>query len=246
MSKEGEKRPLLENEKKINDDYSSGSARQEQQPQQPGSSSAVACNPLVSFVRRNKSKVPGYGMWRLLRHGGLYPLVVLTVLLAVYLLNQLDRYTLPIVTTSMGPDLRYGDKTCQSNPHFNDSYPHYNGSCADFTLGSLPLHLLNLSSCSASFSSLLLHLLLLLVVLSFSSFILTSLSLSISTLIQFRDGLSQELHYRPRILQPVHQRLVLQMVVEWRRSRLPDPGRSSFQQPLPTGRTLHWVPGRLW
>lgn len=67
----------------------------------------------------NREKIPGYGVLKMVTQGRLYSLYVLLALLAVYLLNQLDRYTLPVVTTSVGPDLRYGDKTCQANPHVN-------------------------------------------------------------------------------------------------------------------------------
>ena len=67
----------------------------------------------------NREKIPGYGVLRMVTQGRLYSLYVLLALLVVYLLNQLDRYTLPVVTTSVGPDLRYGDKTCQVNPHVN-------------------------------------------------------------------------------------------------------------------------------
>jgi len=35
-------------------------------------------------------------------------------------LNQLDRYTLPIVTTSAGYDLHYGDKLCMRNKTLPD------------------------------------------------------------------------------------------------------------------------------
>ena len=117
MSKKGapswmeeEKRPLLSSTQKVNED---GDGEAEAPLRQQ--------NSLVSFVTRNKEKIPGYGMWTMVRRSGVYPLYVLLALLVVYLFNQLDRYTLPIVTTSMGPDLRYGDKTCQVNPDANST-----------------------------------------------------------------------------------------------------------------------------
>lgn len=50
-----------------------------------------------------------------LYHAGLYSIYVLIILLIAYLLNQLDRYTLPIVTSQMAQDLHYGDQVCMVN-----------------------------------------------------------------------------------------------------------------------------------
>ncbi|CAH1785992.1 unnamed protein product [Owenia fusiformis] len=50
-----------------------------------------------------------------LRHAGCYSIYVLFLLLFAYLLNQLDRYTLPIVTKPMAQELHYGDKVCMQN-----------------------------------------------------------------------------------------------------------------------------------
>lgn len=108
-----EKQPLLSSTQKVNED----GYREATEGKLP----LRQHNSMGSFVSRNKEKIPGYGMWKLVSQGGVYPLYVLLALLVVYLFNQLDRYTLPIVTTSIGPDLRYGDKTCQENPHVNTS-----------------------------------------------------------------------------------------------------------------------------
>ena len=88
---------------------------------------------LAQIVYDHREKIPGYGVLRMLKQGSVYSLYVLMALLMVYLLNQLDRYTLPIVTTSMGPDLRYGDKTCQINPHVNSTMLVESGYYKNFT-----------------------------------------------------------------------------------------------------------------
>ena len=90
-------------------------------------------NKVAQFLHTNKAKIPGYGMLRLVKQSGVYPLYVLLALLVVYLLNQLDRYTLPIVTTSVGADLKYGDKTCQVNPAVNSTLLEDAGFPANFT-----------------------------------------------------------------------------------------------------------------
>lgn len=92
-------------------------------------------NNLAYFFHKNRDKIPGNGMLMMLRQSGIYSLYVLLAMLVVYLLNQLDRYTLPIVTTSVGADLRYGDKTCQPNPHVNSSElndANFTEACKDF------------------------------------------------------------------------------------------------------------------
>ena len=116
MSEEEEKRPLLTGEQKINEP-SHGGVDTGGEGRREGA--------MAGFWARNKEKVPGYGMLKMVRQSGLYSLYVLAALLSVYLFNQLDRYTLPIVTTSMGPDIGYGDKTCQVNPHVNSSLRHH-------------------------------------------------------------------------------------------------------------------------
>lgn len=62
------------------------------------------------------TKVPGYGMVQLFTKAKPYALYVLFLMLLAYLLNQLDRYTLPIVYKAVGAALGYGDYSCQANP----------------------------------------------------------------------------------------------------------------------------------
>ncbi|XP_013388870.1 protein spinster homolog 1 [Lingula anatina] len=50
-----------------------------------------------------------------LRSASLYSLYVLLLLLIAYLLNQLDRYTLAIVTQPMAQEIHYGDHGCLDN-----------------------------------------------------------------------------------------------------------------------------------
>lgn len=110
-----EKQTLLPSEERVNEgSYGGVKPGSEETPQ-------IHFSGAKGFLLRHKDKIPGYGMLQLVKRGGVYPLYVLLALLAVYLFNQLDRYTLPIVTTSVGRDLRYGDKTCQTNPHVNSS-----------------------------------------------------------------------------------------------------------------------------
>ena len=49
---------------------------------------------------------------------GAYPLYVLLLLLLTYLLNQLDRYMLAIVTKPMAQEIGYGDKVCMTNSSY--------------------------------------------------------------------------------------------------------------------------------
>ena len=80
------------------------------------------------FIFRHRDKIPGYGVYRMIRGVKPYALYVLLMMLLVYLLNQLDRYTLPIVTTSVGYDLRYGDKVCMANRQLNSTISHAAGN----------------------------------------------------------------------------------------------------------------------
>ena len=66
----------------------------------------------LSFLYHNRERIPGYGVFIMVRKVRLYALYVLLMMLIAYLLNQLDRYTLPIVTKSAGYDLKYGDLIC--------------------------------------------------------------------------------------------------------------------------------------
>ena len=73
----------------------------------------------IQWLYEHRKRIPGYGLYRLLRNSGVYSLYVLFAMLIAYLLNQLDRYTLPIVTEHVGADLRYGEFDCQINPNQN-------------------------------------------------------------------------------------------------------------------------------
>lgn len=116
-----EKQPLISGEeKKPINEGTYGSATGETEARD-GVRETYYRNSVGHFFYKNREKIPGYGMLRMLRQSGIYALYVLLAMLVVYLLNQLDRYTLPIVTTTVGADLRYGDKTCQDNPHINSS-----------------------------------------------------------------------------------------------------------------------------
>lgn len=81
--------------------------------QQPTSEPhSVLHNPFLRYIYRHRKSIPGYGVVYMVRHVKLYALYVLLMMLMAYLLNQLDRYTLPIVTKSAGYDLGYGDLVC--------------------------------------------------------------------------------------------------------------------------------------
>ena len=69
-------------------------------------------NKCLRFLYIHRKSIPGYGLIQMVRHVRVYALYVLLMMLVVYLLNQLDRYTLPIVTKSVGYDLKYGDIVC--------------------------------------------------------------------------------------------------------------------------------------
>lgn len=101
-----------------------------------------ACSSLRRFIYAHRSSIPGYGAVQLLRKAKPYALYVLFMLLIAYLLNQLDRYTLPVVTTTVGADLEYGDKSCRANPDLESSWlnasngsltvcPAYNNASCD-------------------------------------------------------------------------------------------------------------------
>lgn len=74
-----------------------------------------------SFLYKHKEKIPGYGVYRMIRGVKPYAHWVLLMMLLVYLINQLDRYTLPIVVTEVGYDLKYGDKICMVNRELNST-----------------------------------------------------------------------------------------------------------------------------
>ena len=70
---------------------------------------------MMGWLYDHRTSIPGYGMLKMIRGVRIYALYVLLAMLLAYLLNQLDRYTLPIVTTSAGYDLQYGDRSCMKN-----------------------------------------------------------------------------------------------------------------------------------
>ena len=72
-------------------------------------------NGFLSYLHDHRASIPGYGLVNMVMGSSVYALYVLFALLVAYLLNQLDRYTLPIVTTSAGYDLHYGDLACMKN-----------------------------------------------------------------------------------------------------------------------------------
>ena len=121
MEYEDEKKELLPEEDK-SDSGSYGTPGDEPTGENGGgsvseSSRSYTRSKATNFFYKHREIIPGYGMWQLLRKGGVYPLYVLFALLVAYLLNQLDRYTLPVVATAVGGDLHYGDKGCEVNPH---------------------------------------------------------------------------------------------------------------------------------
>lgn len=69
-------------------------------------------NKYLRFIYVHRESIPGYGVISMVRYVKVYALYVLLMMLIAYLLNQLDRYTLPIVTKSAGYDLKYGDLVC--------------------------------------------------------------------------------------------------------------------------------------
>ena len=89
--------------------------------QQPESQEYVPSNSVLRYIYLHHKSIPGYGMVYMVRNVKIYALYVLLMMLIAYLLNQLDRYTLPIVTKSAGYDLRYGDLVCMKT--HNKSVP---------------------------------------------------------------------------------------------------------------------------
>lgn len=86
-----------------------------QQVEEPDSTSSRPHGKVMGYLYDHRATIPGYGMIQMIRGVSIYSLYVLLALLLAYLLNQLDRYTLPIVTTSAGYDLQYGDRSCMKN-----------------------------------------------------------------------------------------------------------------------------------
>ena len=119
MEHEDERKELLTEEDKSDSSNSYGTPDHE--PEGGGSvlesSRSYTRSKVMGFFYKHREVIPGYGMGQMLKKAGLYSLYVLFALLVAYLLNQLDRYTLPIVATAVGRDLKYGDKGCEVNPH---------------------------------------------------------------------------------------------------------------------------------
>lgn len=80
--------------------------------QQPTSEDYMPSNSFLRYIYVHRKSIPGYGMVYMVRNVKVYALYVLLMMLIAYLLNQLDRYTLPIVTKSAGYDLQYGELVC--------------------------------------------------------------------------------------------------------------------------------------
>ena len=69
---------------------------------------------------------------QVIRRAGFYPLYVLFMLLAAYLLNQLDRYTLAIVAKPVAQHLKFGDQACMadsSNPFYSNYSSRFKNNC---------------------------------------------------------------------------------------------------------------------
>lgn len=112
MDAKSERSNLEEKERLL--DYES---RDEEEPVIPpsapyGTTQVPAEGNHFRFLYHNRERIPGYGVYMMVRQVRVYALYVLLMMLIAYLLNQLDRYTLPIVTKSVGYDLKYGDLVC--------------------------------------------------------------------------------------------------------------------------------------
>ena len=59
-----------------------------------------------------------------LREAGTYSLYILALLFGAYMLNQLDRYMLAIVNSSMARDVHYGTLQCEVNSTVPAKYSH--------------------------------------------------------------------------------------------------------------------------
>jgi len=105
MSGYSEKKSLLENEEENEEEpvppyYE---ATQHDEPAPTTLKDGRPENAVLGYLYDHRARIPGYGLVKM-----------------VMVLNQLDRYTLPIVTTSAGYDLHYGDKSCMKNKTLSD------------------------------------------------------------------------------------------------------------------------------
>ncbi len=82
---------------------------------------------VTGFLYDHRASIPGYGMIRMVKGVSVYALYVLVAMLMAYLLNQLDRYTLPIVTSQAGYDLGYGTEICMANKNLTSTLLEENG-----------------------------------------------------------------------------------------------------------------------
>lgn len=113
--------------------YTPGTASVNKEDSPTSISDEPPTNPCLRYLYEHRASIPGYGMLKLVRSSSIYSLYVLLVLLMAYLLNQLDRYTLPIVTSHAGYDLNYGDVVCMTNTRVsNATFELYNVT-ADIT-----------------------------------------------------------------------------------------------------------------
>ncbi len=69
--------------------------------------------------------------------GGAYAVYVLAILLLTYLLNQLDRYIVSIISGPIARTVHFGDLACMSPPKDHHSHAGNHTHVADF-LGAGP------------------------------------------------------------------------------------------------------------
>lgn len=106
-------------------EYGSSSSSEESATTEEPVPQCIANVPWMVKIYRQRSHIPGYGMWRLFREASAYALYVLFIMLLVYLLNQLDRYTFSITAKYVGFELQFGEPRCL--PNFTELLsPEYN------------------------------------------------------------------------------------------------------------------------
>ena len=136
---EDQKKLLSETERQDSSDSVSSYGSAEREPEEDQHEVAAeenrfAGNKITAFLYKHREKIPGYWTLQLILRP--YPSYVLVMMLIAYLLNQLDRYTLPVVTTHVGAELHYGDKSCRANPNISagvwnntDLFPNATDQC---------------------------------------------------------------------------------------------------------------------
>ena len=119
MAEYSEKKKLLEEDKESPSSppptYVTTQPEKPPLPFSSGEDSNRPNNKILGYLYDHRARIPGYGLLNMVMGSSIYALYVLFALLVAYLLNQLDRYTLPIVTASAGYDLHYGDRSCMQN-----------------------------------------------------------------------------------------------------------------------------------